>query len=251
MSAWSRSDSCSRPGPVGRSLASLRSVPIRTRGPRCAAGWGQSAQRRPISRRSRRRVRRWIWRPGGTVGTMRPSARRSRAELAGLDVLADDIGDIKKAVTRFVLVARRRPFPPPTGADKTTVVLYQRRDPRAGFDGVAGQFAARRINMTRLESRRRSTRWRLPLLRRHRGHVLDERVGQALTGLKRICAEVVFLGSYPHADRGRAQVAPFAPTPTSRAPPTGWPPCAGWSTTRELRHGGGCRPRRPDRLTCS
>jgi prephenate dehydratase len=37
--------------------------------------------------------------------------------------------------------------------------------------------------------------------------VLDERVGEALMGLRRICAEVRFLGSYPRADRQRASIA--------------------------------------------
>ena len=41
------------------------------------------------------------------------------------------------------------------------------------------------------------------------GHVLDERIGEALMGLKRICAEVRFLGSYPRADRQRASIAPL------------------------------------------
>ncbi|HNQ07778.1 MAG TPA: prephenate dehydratase [Tetrasphaera sp.] len=132
------------------------------------------------------------------------------AELAGLDVLADDIGDIKKAVTRFVLVARPAAIPAPTGADKTTVVLYQRRDHAGGLMALLEQFAARGINMTRLESRpTKHSMGDYCFSVDIEGHVLDERVGQALTGLKRICAEVVFLGSYPRADRGRAQVAPF------------------------------------------
>ena len=41
------------------------------------------------------------------------------------------------------------------------------------------------------------------------GHVLDERVGETLMGLRRICAEVRFLGSYPRADRQRASIAPL------------------------------------------
>ena len=39
--------------------------------------------------------------------------------------------------------------------------------------------------------------------------MLDERVGEALMGLRRICAEVRFLGSYPRADRQRASIAPL------------------------------------------
>jgi len=33
------------------------------------------------------------------------------------------------------------------------------------------------------------------------GHVLDERVADALLGLKRFSPNVVFLGSYPRADK--------------------------------------------------
>ncbi|HXR41641.1 MAG TPA: prephenate dehydratase, partial [Acidothermaceae bacterium] len=32
------------------------------------------------------------------------------------------------------------------------------------------------------------------------GHVADARVGEALMGLKRVCTDVRFLGSYPRAD---------------------------------------------------
>ena len=36
------------------------------------------------------------------------------------------------------------------------------------------------------------------------GHVQDARVGETLMGLKRVCADVRFLGSYPRADGVRA-----------------------------------------------
>jgi len=32
------------------------------------------------------------------------------------------------------------------------------------------------------------------------GHLADERVRESLIGLKRVCADVRFLGSYPRAD---------------------------------------------------
>lgn len=35
------------------------------------------------------------------------------------------------------------------------------------------------------------------------GHVADARVGEALMGLRRVCADVRFLGSYPRADGAR------------------------------------------------
>ena len=37
------------------------------------------------------------------------------------------------------------------------------------------------------------------------GHVQDARVGETLMGLRRVCAEVRFLGSYPRADGGRPE----------------------------------------------
>ena len=140
------------------------------------------------------------------------------AHLHGLAVLAEGIGDMQAAVTRFVLVARPGALPEPTGADKTTVVLFQRDDHAGGLLALLEQFAARGINMTRLESRPTkesmgSYCFSIDL----EGHVLDERVGEALMGLRRICAEVRFLGSYPRADRQRASIAPLTSDEDFRA----------------------------------
>lgn len=128
----------------------------------------------------------------------------SAAPLHGLDVLVSDIGDRQAAMTRFVLVARPGELAAPSGADKTTVVLYQRDDHAGGLLALLDQFAARGINMTRLESRpTKASMGSYCFSVDVEGHVHDERLGEALMGLRRICAEVRFLGSYPRAD-GRA-----------------------------------------------
>ncbi len=128
----------------------------------------------------------------------------------GLEVLAEDIGDIRGAVTRFVLVARPERLPARTGADKTTVVLYQREDHAGGLLELLEQFAARGINMTRLESRpTKDSMGSYCFSIDCEGHLLDERVGEALMGLRRVCADVRFLGSYPRADRQAATIAPL------------------------------------------
>ncbi|WP_299443792.1 prephenate dehydratase [uncultured Phycicoccus sp.] len=133
------------------------------------------------------------------------------ASLNGLAVLAAGIGDMQAAVTRFVLVARPGTMPEPTGADKTTVVLYQRDDHAGGLLELLEQFAARGINLTRLESRpTKASMGAYCFSVDVEGHVRDERLGEALMGLKRVCAEVRFLGSYPRADRRRATVGPRA-----------------------------------------
>ena len=119
----------------------------------------------------------------------------------GLEVLADDIGDNRSAVTRFVLVSRPGTMPAPTGADKTTVVLFQREDHPGGLLELLEQFAVRGVNMTRLESRPTGEGMgAYSFSIDFEGHLLDARVGETLMGLKRACAEVRFLGSYPRAD---------------------------------------------------
>jgi len=125
----------------------------------------------------------------------------------GLTVLQEDIGDNSGAVTRFVLVARPGRLPAPTGADKTSVVLFQHEDRPGGLLELLEQFAVRGINLTRIESRPDGGRlgdycFSIDC----EGHVHDERVGETLMGLQRVCAQVRFLGSYPRADGVEAQV---------------------------------------------
>jgi len=40
------------------------------------------------------------------------------------------------------------------------------------------------------------------------GHIDDARVGEAMMGVRRVCAQVRFLGSYPRSDGGRTMVRP-------------------------------------------
>ncbi len=124
-----------------------------------------------------------------------------------LVVLAEHIGDNKAAVTRFVHVSRTTVLPSPTGADKTSIIAELPDDRAGSLLEMLEQFATRGVNMSLLESR--------PIgdaLGRYRfvidldGHVLDERVADALLGLKRFSPNVIFLGSYPRADRQQIAV---------------------------------------------
>jgi len=119
-----------------------------------------------------------------------------------LDLLAEKIGDNPSAVTRFVLVARTIAPPAPTGADKTSLIAELPEDHPGALLEMLEQFATRGINLSLLASR--------PIgdsLGRYRfvidadGHVEDERMADALLGLRRFSPKVVFLGSYPRADR--------------------------------------------------
>jgi prephenate dehydratase len=127
----------------------------------------------------------------------------------GLQLLAEDIGDNRSAVTRFVLVSRPGTLPEPTGADKTTVVLYQREDHAGGLLELLEQFAVRGVNMTRLESRPTGDAMGSYCFSiDFEGHLQDARVGETLMGLKRVCADVRFLGSYARADGAPAEARP-------------------------------------------
>jgi prephenate dehydratase len=124
-----------------------------------------------------------------------------------LVVLAENIGDNPSAQTRFVLVSRSTHLPEPTGSDKTSIIAELPDNSAGRLLEMLEQFATRGVNMSLLESR--------PIgdeLGRYRfvidldGHVRDERVADALLGLKRFSPNVIFLGSYPRADKQQISV---------------------------------------------
>ena len=126
-----------------------------------------------------------------------------------LDVLATEIGDNPNAVTRFVLVSKTTQLPPATGSDKTSIIVELPDDAAGRLLELLEQFATRGVNMSLLASR--------PIgdsLGRYRfvidldGHLHDERVADALLGLKRFSPRVIFLGSYPRADKLAITVTP-------------------------------------------
>lgn len=124
------------------------------------------------------------------------------AERYRLSTVADGIGDNPDAVTRFVLVSRPGVPPQRTGADKTTVVVFLRDDHAGALLEILEQFAARGVNLSRIESRPTGAGLgRYCFWFDAEGHIADQRVGEALMGLRRTCPDVRFLGSYPRADR--------------------------------------------------
>jgi prephenate dehydratase len=129
------------------------------------------------------------------------------AEVYGLAVLADDIHDSDNAVTRFVVVRRPGHLPPVTGGDRTSVIAFLADDHPGALMEILSQFAVREVNLTRIESRPTGQGLgRYCFFIDCEGHVGEARVGEALMGLRRICSEVRFLGSYPRNDSGHTQV---------------------------------------------
>jgi len=122
-----------------------------------------------------------------------------------LAVLADAINDKETAVTRFVEVAQPGTLPPPTAADRTSVVAFLADDHPGALMDILSQFAVRGVNLSRIESRPTGEGiGRYCFYIDCEGHVASPSVGEALMGLRRACSDVRFLGSYPRAAEVRS-----------------------------------------------
>ena len=142
---------------------------------------------------------RWVGqaRPEGTAALGSALAGR----LYGLEVLAAEVEDHDSNQTRFVVVAGGdAAIPAPTGHDKTSIVCFQHDDRPGSLHSILGQFSARGINLTKLESR--PTKHSLGdycLIIDLEGHVADEVVADCLRDLHASQGTLRFLGSYPAA----------------------------------------------------
>ena len=124
-----------------------------------------------------------------------------------VEVLGEGIANNPDAVTRFILVSRTVPVGEPTGADKTSLIVELPEDRSGALLDLLEQFATRGVNLTLLASRPigdRMGRYRFVI--DAEGHIKDERVADALLGVKRFSPGVIFLGSYPRADRISATI---------------------------------------------
>ena len=118
----------------------------------------------------------------------------------GLEALVTEIHDAEYAETRFVLVGRPARPAAPTGADKTSVVLWLGDDHPGALLELLQEFAVRGVNLMLIQSRPTGAGiGNYCFAVDAEGHISDRRVGEALMGLKRICPKVRFLGSYPRA----------------------------------------------------
>lgn len=118
-------------------------------------------------------------------------------ELFGLTSLATDVEDHPDNATRFVLVGRDT-VAAPTGHDRTTIVCFQDADRPGSLYAILGRFAARDVNLTKLESR--PTKRGLGdycFVVEFEGHVADDVIADCLADLQAHLADVKFLGSYP------------------------------------------------------
>ena len=120
------------------------------------------------------------------------------AKHASLRIIAREIEDHPENLTRFVIVGHG--IPPSSGHDRTTIVCFQRQDKPGSLLAILQEFAARAINLTKLESRpAKRSLGDYCFFIDFEGHLDDEIVADCLRNLRAKQKQVKLLGSYPVA----------------------------------------------------
>ena len=117
-----------------------------------------------------------------------------------LKVIAEDIGDNTTAVTRFVVVERPGKVPAATGKDRTSLAVFIGIDHAGALLEILNEFAKHQVNLSFIQSRPTGAQLgHYHFIIDTEGHIDDQAVSAAVAGLKQICEDIRFLGSYPQA----------------------------------------------------
>lgn len=125
------------------------------------------------------------------------------AEIYDLEIVQKGIEDLHFNFTRFFLIGKED-APQSEGA-KTSLVFATPHSPGALY-ACLGEFAERRINLVKLESRpRRNRPWQYVFYLDFEGHWKEPDCSAAVLGLLNRAAFVKMLGSYPAAVQPTAE----------------------------------------------
>ena len=117
-----------------------------------------------------------------------------------LKIIDENIGDNTGAVTRFVLVEKPGKTPAASGRDRTSLAVFIAIDHAGALLEILNEFAKHQVNLTFIQSRPTGVELgHYHFIIDAEGHIQDAPVSAALAGLKQICEDIRFLGSYPQA----------------------------------------------------
>lgn len=119
------------------------------------------------------------------------------AELYGLEKLAEHIEDYPDNTTRFLVVGREDV--PPSGRDKTSIIVSSRNKPGALFS-LLDPFRRAGVSLTRIDTRpSRTEKWAYVFFIEFEGHLQDENIRAIVSELEEQSILLKPLGSYPRA----------------------------------------------------
>jgi prephenate dehydratase len=128
-------------------------------------------------------------------------AAPAAAKNYGLKVIAENIGDNENAITRFVLVEAPGEQPKATGSDRTSLAVFIAIDHAGALLEILTEFAKHDVNLSFIQSRPTGRELgHYHFIIDAQGHIDDPAVAAAVKGLRNICEDIRFLGSYPRAN---------------------------------------------------
>ena len=120
----------------------------------------------------------------------------------GLKILAKDIGDNTGAVTRFIVAQKPGATPEPTGNDRTSLVAFIGIDHAGALLEILTEFAKQDVNLTFIQSRPTGRELgHYHFIIDAEGHIDEPKVAAAVAGVRKICEDIRFLGSYPRVGK--------------------------------------------------
>ncbi|MFX0096943.1 MAG: prephenate dehydratase [Candidatus Hodarchaeota archaeon] len=124
-------------------------------------------------------------------------ASKKAAEINGLEIIREGIGDIDHNYTRFFILSETDSSP--TGKDKTSIIFSIENTPGSLLNAIR-EFAVRKINLTKIESSPTKRRpWEYNFYLDFDGHKSDKKCQTAIRNLEERSIFVKILGSYPKA----------------------------------------------------
>jgi prephenate dehydratase len=134
-------------------------------------------------------------------------ASKRAAELYDMEILDEGIEDRKNNYTRFFVLSPKKKKsgksdPHDIGGynHKTSIIFSVRHVPGTLF-GILGEFAIRKINLTKIESRpTKETPWEYNFYVDFEGHLQNKAVHEALLTIKPKTSYIKILGSYKKAE---------------------------------------------------